>query len=72
MVIDEVKAQYGERAYIKTVGGQPCSMCSDTVHGTYERVAVEGCATCDREMSVHSPEHFRCKHGAHCTRDYCW
>ena len=58
--------------YWQTVGGVPCEMCNGTVHPIQKREAVAGCERCEREDSPHSPSHFRCNHGAHCTRDSCW
>ena len=58
--------------YMQTVGGVPCDMCNGIVHPIQSRKAVVGCDRCERETSPHSPSHFRCNHGAHCTRDYCW
>lgn len=70
--LDEVKDKYGEQAFIQLTDNTPCSMCNDTVHPVFERVAIAGCERCERERSPHSPAHFRCNHGAHCTRDSCW
>ena len=58
--------------YMQTIGGVPCDLCNSTVHPEQTRKAVAGCDRCEREVSVHAPNHFRCGHGAHCTRDSCW
>lgn len=62
---------YGEGAYLKRIGGEPCSLCNNDIHSHAWRVALKGCETCER-IGVHDPDHFRCNHGAHCTRDFCW
>mgnify|MGYP006292058219 CR=1 FL=1 len=67
----KVKEVYGERAYLQRIGNIPCEYCSGMVHDFYWRIAVEGCERCDTN-DVHDSEHFRCNHGAHCTRDWCF
>lgn len=67
----KVKELYGERAYLKRVGGKPCGLCHNDIHSIAWRVALTGCERCD-SLDVHDSDHFRCSHGAHCTRDFCW